>query len=213
MFADNFQGSSLNTRLWGAYSGEPGGDPSAWWDPSHVTVSGGVLHLTTSWGSFGSTGKQGWVSGGIGSLFDQTYGTYEVRMRSDAGAGISVIALLWPTVGWPPEIDFFEDAPADNARDHNAATLHYGPSNNTIQRSVSGIDFTHWHTVGVEWSPGRLVYTIDGTPWATVNSAHVPNVPMSLDIQTQYIGGVLSAPTPASSSTEVAWVVEYANNN
>ena len=47
------------------------------------------------------------------------------------------------------------------------------------------VDLTQWHTLGVVWTPGRLVYTIDGRNWATVANANVPSTPMVLDIQTQ----------------------------
>ncbi len=45
VLADDFTGTTLNTSNWGAYSGQPGGGPAGWWDPSHVVVKGGLLTL------------------------------------------------------------------------------------------------------------------------------------------------------------------------
>ena len=46
-------------------------------------------------------------------------------------------------------------------------------------------NFAKWHTLGVQWSPGRIVYTIDGRAWATVKHKAVPTIPMVLAMQTQ----------------------------
>ena len=70
--------------------------------------------------------------------------------------------------------------------------------------------------MGVEWTPGRLVYTLDGRRWATVRSPHVPDQPMELALQTQ--AGTCTdryAPCPDSSTPsrvtmQVDRVVAYA---
>ncbi len=213
LWSDDFNGPALNTSLWYPYSGQPGGDPLAWWNPNHVTVSGGELHLSTYQDHKGGTNSTGWVSGGVGSTQPQTYGAFEVRMRVDSGPGLSAIALLWPTVGWPPEVDFYEDAPQGTARNSMSATLHFDPNNDQIQKSLAGIDFTQWHTIGVQWTPGQLVYTIDGAVWATVTSSNVPDVPMSLDLQTQVVPvSGMTAPMASNVNMDVDWVAAYGMN-
>jgi beta-glucanase (GH16 family) len=214
VFADDFRGG-LDTSSWGAYSGRPGGDPGGWWDSSHVVVRDGILRLETYRDpAFGGR----WVSGGVSSsnALKQTYGKYEVRFRVDDGKGVAAIILLWPVRDhWPPEVDFFEDGGATSARDDMSATLHYRPDDEQIQREVRA-DFSRWHTVGVEWTPRRLVYTLDGRPWSTVASAHVPAEPMELDIQAQAgTCGHRYAPCPDSATPPrvgllVDWVVAYA---
>jgi beta-glucanase (GH16 family) len=214
VFADDFSGG-LDPSRWGTYSGQPGGDPGGWWDPSHVVVQDGVLRLETYRdAAFGGR----WVSGGVSSSYAlrQTYGKYEVRFRVDGGTGVAAVLLLWPVQAhWPPEIDFFETGGDTSARGDMSATLHYGPDDSQIQRSVSA-DFTLWHTVGVEWTPRRLVYTLDGRPWATVRSEHVPAEQMELDLQTQAgTCGNPYAPCPDSTTPShvdmlVDWVAAYA---
>jgi beta-glucanase (GH16 family) len=214
VFFDNFK-HGLNPSRWGRYSGQPGGDPGGWWAPSHVVVSNGVLNLETYRDPRFS---DRWVSGGVSSALalSQTYGKYEVRMRVDPGKGISVVALLWPSgPHWPPEIDFAENGGETNARNYMTATLHYGADNSQVQHTVYG-DFTQWHVLGVEWTPGTLVYTIDGRRWAVVKSTAVPAQRMELDLQTQAgTCGDPSAPcpdfsTPSHVTAQVSWVMAYA---
>jgi beta-glucanase (GH16 family) len=180
-----------------------------------VVVERGLLNLQTYRDPrFGGR----WVSGGVSSApaLKQTYGKYELRFRMDRGRGVAVVLLLWPSGNtWPPEIDFAEDGGTSNSRREMSATLHYGASNSAIQRTVHA-DFTHWHVMGVEWTPGKLVYTLDGRRWASVRGTQVPSEPMELDMQTQ--AGTCSdryAPCPDSStpskvSLQVDWVVAYA---
>ena len=183
VFVDDFSQGVDNSR-WLKYSGQPGGDPGGWWDPSHVTVTNGVLNLETYRDTrFGGR----WVSGGVSSspALRQRYGKYVVRFRMDAGMGVLGVLLLWPSSNiWPPEIDFAETGGTDDRRDKISATLHHGADDQQIPRILRG-DFTQWHTAGVEWTPGRLVYTLDGRRWGSVRGQYVPDLPMELDIQAQ----------------------------
>jgi hypothetical protein len=215
VFADDFTGTSLDAGSWGAYAGQPRGAPGAWWEPSHAVVAGGAALLRT----YRDPAQGGrWVSGGMSCAraLRQTYGKYLVRFRMDAGYGVAPVLLLFPSGDhWPPEVDFAEDGGATRDRDHMTATLHYGVDDRKIQRTVYA-DFTRWHTVGVEWTPGQLTYTLDDEPWATLSGAAVPAEPMELDLQTQ--AGTPGDPwTPAPDETtppevdmQVDWVVAYA---
>jgi beta-glucanase (GH16 family) len=213
VLADDFTEPQLDPAVWQTYWGQPGGDPGGWFDPSHIYLSNGALVLS-AYQDPADGGK--WATGGVSSSpgLSQTYGKYEVRFRFDAGAGIAHAILLWPTDNsWPPEIDFSEDNGSDRQTDY--ATLHYGTNNTMIGRQVA-VDLTQWHTLGVEWTPGHLVYTIDGQVWATVADVNVPSTPMALDIQTQaWACGTSTweqcpnATTPAHVNLYVDWVVAY----
>ena len=216
VFADDFSGTTLNTSNWGPYSGQPGGDTAGWWSPSHIVVGNCLLTLK---GYKDAAAKPGvFVTGGVGmkGTHAQTYGKYLVRMRADKGDGISAIALLWPQADvWPPEVNVFEDGGGN--RTSTTATLHCGPNgidNYQIQKTLTGYDFSQWHTLGVEWTAGKLVYTIDGTPWATVTDAGVPSIPMVLDLQSQSLecsqwNTCLDSSTPAEVDMQIDWVVAY----
>jgi hypothetical protein len=214
VFRDTFD-NGIDPLNWGLYSGQPGGDTGGWWDPSHVVASDGIAHLETYQDpKFNNR----WVSGGMSSshALKQTYGKYLVRFRVTPGFGVLTALLLWPsTTGWPPEIDFAENGGSSTDRPTMTATLHYGSSNSQIQHTVSA-DFTNWHIMGVEWTPGQLVYTLDGAPWATVNSPGVPSAPMEFDMQAQAgtCGDVYApcpdATTPSLVDLQVDWVQAWA---
>jgi beta-glucanase (GH16 family) len=96
--------------------------------------------------------------------------------------------------------------------------VHWGTvANHQIaQRSFAG-DFSQWHTLGVRWLPGRLVYTIDGQEWASVVSPNLPTKPMNLAIQTEANNDCtltwatcVDGTTPANVNLEVDWVAVYA---
>ena len=216
VFADDFNGTTLDTSNWGAYSGQPGGDTAGWWSPSHVVVGNCLLTLK---GYADAAAKPGvFVTGGVGmqGTHAQTYGKYLVRMRADKGDGISAIALLWPAADvWPPEVDFYEDGGGD--RTSMSATLHCGPNgidNCQVQKSPSAYDFSQWHTFRVAWTADKLVYTIDGTPWATVTHSGLPSIPMTLDLQSQSLecsqwNTCLDSSTPPEVDMQIDWVVAY----
>jgi len=178
-YVNDFLGKSV-LGGWGVYSGVPGSDPGGQFSPGHVSVSGGLLHLS-SWSDplYGGT----WVTGGLCHCgFAHTYGAFFVRTRA-TGPGPTVVELLWPANNqWPPEIDFAE---TDGGVGALSATVHWGASNNKDQRRLA-IDLTQWHTFGVVWTPGQLLYVVDGRVWGTVSRpSEIPNIPMTLDLQQQ----------------------------
>jgi beta-glucanase (GH16 family) len=216
-YSQDFSGTALPAG-WGAYQGQPGGDPDGYWLYKNVSVSGGYLNLTTTPNSDPQRAGTA-TSGGVSSWgHAQTYGLYLVRMKGDSEPGLNMsdILILWPQNNqWPPEIDFYEDS--GGARQGYAATLHPGPNGDnccTIQESFAN-DATVWHTYGVAWTPSSLVYTIDGKTVGTVNrsqltgAAQWPSIPMVLDIQSQNLG---SAQPGATTTMQIDWVKEYAQS-
>jgi outer membrane protein OmpA-like peptidoglycan-associated protein len=198
-YVNDFTGSSLPSG-WTTFSGQPSSDPGALWKASDVVVGSGVLALNAT------ESNGAWSTGGVCQCnVDDTYGAFFVRSRL-TGAGPTQVELLWPAVGWPPEIDFNETF---GATDLSTATLHYSSSNSQVQQTVS-IDMTQWHTWGVIWTPSSVIYTVDGTEWGEVsNSAEIPDQPMTLDIQQQtWCASDWACPT-SDESTYVDWVAEY----
>ena len=201
-YVTDFTGSSLPSQ-WDVFSGTPGGDPGAQWASSHVVVSGGVLQLNTAQDP---AYNNEWVAGGLCQCgLSKTYGAYFVRSRV-TGAGPTQVQLLWPTVGWPPEIDFNETGGNTNA---TQATVHFGASNSQQHNSVS-TDMTQWHTWGVIWSASSITYTLDGRVWGTVTDpSEIPNQPMTLDLDQQtWCASGFACPT-APQSELIDWVAEY----
>lgn len=212
VLADDFTGSRLDPARWRAYWGRPGGDPAGWWLPSHVKVTHGMLVLS----AYRDPSHGGaWVTGGVSSApgLVQTYGKYLVRFRMDAGIGVSHALLLFPADNsWPPEIDFSEDNGSGSAG--ALATLHYGAEDKR-QYAKLPIDVTQWHTLGVEWLPGSLAFTVDGRVWFRIHGPQVPALPMAMDIQEATWpcqgswGRCPDFTTPKVVNLDVDWVVAY----
>jgi outer membrane protein OmpA-like peptidoglycan-associated protein len=208
-YVNDFTGSSVPGG-WNVYTGTPGsGDPGSQWAANHVVVSSGLLKLNT-WQDPAFGGE--WVTGGVCQCgVSNTYGAYFVRSRV-TGVGPTQVELLWPTSGWPPEIDFNE---TNGMIGGSMATLHFGADNSQVHDTIN-TDMSQWHTWGVIWTATSVSYTLDGKVWAQVDDAsEVPHQPMTLDLQQQTWCGVLrnvnspsSCPT-TPQSTLVDWVAEY----
>jgi beta-glucanase (GH16 family) len=210
-FAANFR-HGLNTKIWTRYDGTPRCCHQTRWRPSHVVVKGGILRLQ-NYRDRAYGGR--WVSAGVsmGRSLNQTYGKYRVRFRMTKGHGIGMCMLLWPAHGWPPEVDFAEESSSVGARRFETSTLHFGRHNSEIHHRVHA-NFTRWHTIGVNWRPGKLVYTLDGHAWARTIGPEVPDVPMHLGLQTHVgtNGNTGSAPdsaTPAKVGLQIDWIKVY----
>jgi outer membrane protein OmpA-like peptidoglycan-associated protein len=201
-YVNNFTGTSLPAG-WGVFTGMASGDPGSQWGSAHVVVANGMLSLNT-WQdpAYGNN----WVSGGLCQCESaKTYGAYFVRSRV-TGPGPTVVELLWPTVGWPPEIDFNETAGVTNG---TSATVIWGASGGQSQVQLN-IDMTQWHTWGVIWTSTSVIYTVDGRVWGSFDvPSQIPHQPMTLHLQQQtWCTSNFACPT-SPQSTQVDWVAEY----
>jgi len=141
----------------------------------------------------------------------QLYGKYLVRLRMDPGPGNPPAILLRAYDGsWMPEVAFSEN----NGRlpQVEMAMLHYGQ--NSVKYSRLPLDLTVWHTVGLEWTPGKLVFTLDGLSWATITGVGVPKVAIAMATQTEAWpcdswAKCPNASTPSPFNLYVDWVAVY----
>jgi beta-glucanase (GH16 family) len=198
-FSDDFNGTQIDATSWSVYGANGPKGPHCWWD-KNVTVGGGMATLKV----LPSSLCDGYSAAGMCAcpVATQTYGKFEVRMKATVGNS-KITFLLWGANQWPPEIDFAE-FPADGdgmLRQRYNQTLHYS-SQNLMIHTYNEADMTSWHTVGVQWSPGLIVYTLDGRTTDTITD-HVPSVKMWLALQTD--GSADSTP----AYTYVDWVHVY----
>ena len=214
-FSEDFLGTSLNTSKWSSYSGRPGSDPDAQWAPSHVVVGNGKASLLTYKDSaYGGRWTSGAINNGRSGTASSS-GRYEVRMRAQKARGIAVVGLLWPRwAGWPPEVDFVEDR--DGYRTDYTCTIHYESATTAhgmIHTGPKYVDMTQWHTYGIEWKPGKVVYRLDGIAWKTIWTSKAPTVAMELALQTNAVTGPWGtkpdSTTPWKSTVELDWIVGY----
>lgn len=214
-FVDDFDRCELGDN-WGAYYGQPGGDPASWWEYDQTSVAGGMMRLRAEQ-------KDGrWVTGGASnSPVSQQYGKWDVRLRADRSDEISYHILLWPQNEiWPPEIDIAESA--DGTRQSMSSFLHWTGDDSAHHFSQADLvlDTSVWQTVGVEWDPTEIRYLVNGKVWArTPAGAQIPATPMWLGIQAQAgactkleqwgVGQCGQAGTPAVADVDIDWVAVY----
>lgn len=202
VLVENFD--SLDTNTWMVYH-----SPNAGENPRTgraTTVANGVLRLKG--GFYG--GRD--LSGGVATRSAQEYGRWEVRFKAEKGAGYTPVALLWPdrqSDGDYAEVDFAEII--DPKRQGGGIFVHAG--RRQAQRQLRA-DFTRWHTVAVDWLPGRLTFWLDGRK---VWDYRGPNVPegrrMGLALQNDVVCNEWSpcrnGSTPDTVSMYVDWVRIY----
>jgi licheninase len=169
-----------------------------------ATVANGMLRLKG--GRYG--GKD--LSGGVATRLAQRYGRWEVRFRAEAGNGYTPVALLWPTAqgegdGYS-EVDFAEIV--DPRRQGGGIFVHGGRGR--AQRQLRA-DFTRWHTVAVDWLPGRLTFWLDGRKVWDYRGSYVPDGKMGLALQNDVVcePRCRDSSTPATVSMYVDWVRVY----
>ncbi len=200
VLADGFNGDRLDPAKWQVYdapyaASHPG-------SPAGVHVSGGRLVLVG--GLYDGRDE----SAGVVSRLAQTYGRWEARIRADPGAGYSATAFLWPTRPGIPEwaeVDFAEIL--DPTRHTGALFVHHGREDRQVQRTAH-VDFTHWHTVAVDWLPSHLTFWVDGKALWTYRGPFVPQrADMHLFLRNEVREGFhRTAATPKRVTMEVDWV-------
>lgn len=202
-YVANFNTAGLPNG-WIAFSGHPGGIPTASFSKSHVLVSRGLLRVKTYRDpSFANQ----WTMGGLCQCERPSlYGAYFVRSRV-TGPGANNVELLWPNSNiWPPEIDFNENL---NHVSLTTSTTHWSQNNQTDFATLR-INMLRWHTWGVIWTPTHILYIVDGHPWHEFSTAaDIPNQPMVLDFEQRAVcPSTWECPT-APSSMLIDWVAEY----
>lgn len=202
-YVTNFIGASLPAG-WYVFTGKPGGDPGAQFAGTHVVIGGGLLRLN----AFKDPAFQNEVvTGGLCQCgLARKYGAYFVRSR-DTGPGPNDAALLWPKIGWPPEIDFNENG---GSTSNTSATLHYSGTNQMSQNFVK-INMTQWHTWGVIWTPTMVTLVVDGREWAKYAvPSEIPHQAMTLDFEQRTSCSKGRECPSGLQSMVIDWVAEYA---
>jgi len=188
-----------------------------WWDQSNATVSNGNLVLTATKGLNGHScwyGQCDYTSVRMMSTFSQTYGLYEARIKLPAGQGI------WPAF-WMQGSQYSTDpvgaGEIDIAEQNNRPPLdRLGGYTHTAQ----GINyFYHWmsepvsasyHVYGIAWTPSRITFFVDGTPYGHLDAYpgwpynHPFNIILSLAV-----GGGWPGPPTASTHFPVRMYVNW----
>lgn len=236
IWADNFNGPAgapPNPAKWRpvAWPGGTGDGELEYYTtrPSNVSLDGsGHLVITARRETYTGDGTtRSYTSGRIqtSGLFQTTYGELEARIKWPAGQG------LWPAfwslgydydrVGWPNsgEIDVMETL--GNNPFTAYGTIHgpsadspkgYGMTTYTRSRVLLTAGF---HVYGVIWSPSKIVFTLDGMPYAARSRASLGrgdrwafNKPFYLILDLA-VGGVWPGSPDASTRFPARMLVDW----
>lgn len=192
VFSDEFDGSQLDSNKWNTTMEFAGTHGPRYHNESYlsytldddVIVGDGLLRLRTDRkvvsgeepiGLFGYS--QGLVS--THDKFSFTHGYIEIRAKYPGGKGMWPCFWLMPEhQSWPPEFDIGEYYGGQKK-------MHYGLAYGnmlTPQWDSTGdteTDFVNeWHTIALEWTPGRAVWYVDGVAKKTITADYVPAIPM-----------------------------------
>jgi beta-glucanase (GH16 family) len=157
--------------------------------------------------------------------FQAKYGRIQARIRLPAGAGLwpafwavgtNSDRLTWPAGG---EIDVMENIGSDPFKTY--AVLHgpavynkYGYNLIAPKRSPSSLS-RGFHVFGFDWSPGKIVFTLDGRPFSTRTARGLPagagwvfNKPFYLILDLA-VGGNFPGPPNASTRFPATMLVDW----
>jgi len=192
VFSDEFDGGQLDTTKWNTTM-EFAGTHGPRYHNEHylsytldddVIVGDGQLRLRTDRKVVSGEEPIGLFdySQGLVSTHDKfsfTHGYIEIRAKYPGGKGLWPCFWLMPEhQSWPPEFDIAEYYGGQKK-------MHYGLAYGnmlTPQWDSTGdteTDFVNeWHTIALEWTPGRAVWYVDGVARKTVTANYVPAIPM-----------------------------------
>jgi beta-glucanase (GH16 family) len=232
LFDDEFDGTGLDSGNWHTcFWWAPSTctiethDELGLYRSRNVSVADGVLTLradrekAAGWNGETYDYTSGMVSSG-GSPYSSppeapgftfTYGYVESRLQVPAGAGlVSAFWLAMADHSWPPEVDIMEMLGSDTSR----TTMHYhyrraNGTHATVGDGWRGPDFSAgWHTFGVDWEPGSLVWYVDGVKRAQFSGAAVADRPAYLVLNLA-VGGTWGGPPDASTPLPAELRVDY----
>jgi hypothetical protein len=201
VFADDFDGTTLNTHDWDLYNSVGNGGHGLR-RPSALTLDGhGDLVVTAA-----MAGGQ-LVSGGMANRQNYRYGRFEFRVRTDPDPSgtMSGVVLTWPGSGrWPidGENDIYETGAAINSRSPFYSYVHYSAANRQYSFRQNA-DGAQWHTLAMEWTASAIrIYRDGALVWTVTDPAAIPQVAHHLCIQ-------LDATADRSLQTPVRMYVDY----
>lgn len=213
-FSDNFSQSSIDRSKWNlAYLYSPTiiNQEQQFYSPDAITLTQSALRITAEKVPIGG---QPYRSGVVTTLdkFSQAYGYFEVRARLPLGSGLWPAFWLLPqSEAWPPEIDIFEFlGHAMNTPNGglivSGQSFYAGDSQNPYR--MTGHAGDGFHTYGLLWQPGLLVFYIDGAERARIQRPEVPSTPMYI-ILNLAVGGNYPGTPNASTAFPAAMEIDY----
>lgn len=199
-FSDEFDGEKLKADRWKMLLPWAGAEDhhwhtdgyGSWVSEEDVSLSGGQLHLATR--KVDTKGKlrtfhytEGMVH--TSDKYRFQFGYTEVRAKAPYESGKGLWPAFWTLAdGWPPEFDVIEIWTSE-------PRLHQGycfekPKGQGWESYHAKTALAGWHTYGMEWGPGYIFFSIDGTINKRIFGDHVTSKAQYLILNSGVCSGV-----------------------
>ena len=188
LWRDEFSQPTLDRSLWTTEMHFAGTTEPRFHNPwyqsytmdDNVILTQGLLHLLTERRFVPGVRQFNYTQGLVISKRCFHYGYIETRAAFPEGRGMWPCLWLMPEgKAWPPEIDIAEYIGGKHLMHHGMT--HGDAIDNQWDSTYDGkTDFTQWHTLGLDWQPGRLVWLVDNIPVKEITASYVPDIPMIL---------------------------------
>jgi len=197
---------------WSRYDGPYGSEPRTCATPSHVSVSGGSMHLLMRHEASGRCGA-GWYTAGM--MLDKAFAsvdqrvTVRFRVVSDGVSGHHIIPMRFPPgARWPQggEEDYCEGSGSSGCH----TFLHYGDTPSTQVWHRHGFDLSRWHTVRFERRDHVVKAYIDDlrTPVWTHRGSSItlPDTKKQVVLQQECRSSGCPAGTTGTEDIQIDWI-------
>jgi hypothetical protein len=209
--SDQFSSGGVPAH-WRRYDGPYGSGPRNCATPSHVSVSGGSLHLLMRHKASGRCGA-GWYTAGM--MLDRAFASVDqrvtVRFRVVSGgvSGHHIIPMRFPPgARWPQGGE--EDYCEGSERNGCSTFLHYGDTPSTQVSHPHAFDLRQWHTVRFERRIHVVKAYIDDltTPVWTYNgsSRTLPDTKKQVVLQQECRSSGCPAGTTGTEDIQIDWI-------
>ncbi len=213
---ENFEGDSLNTKLWTPRFPWDGPQPGQLqrYAPENVTVKNGRLvikaeKLAGHENNDSSLGRREYTSGLVQSFdkWTQRYGYFEARVKLPTARGLWPAFWMMPDRGRDSGLDTWKRRDTGNGAMEIDILEHlceWGPGRNNVAVHWDGYGSDHkqwgsthvyfgptpdgWHNFGLLWEPGKLTWFIDGKKVIEWENERVSDVASYLKLNIQ-MGG------------------------
>lgn len=195
IIAEDFLTTSTSTTFGTTYANSwTSYDDGGKYYKSTISAHDGVMDFTLD----GIKGGAGW----FGSKYTQ-YGKFSMRIKAINASDNGTAIMLWPTgnIWGNGEIDY----PEGNFQG-TLGLFHHGINCTDCSASDSyntGVTWTNWHTVSIEWTPTSVKYYLDDALIKTVTH-DIPIYDHRYTIQIAPNG-----PSPQSGNFLIDWVAIY----
>jgi beta-glucanase (GH16 family) len=218
VFAEDFNGDTVDSDRWNALNGPQGhGTILNSSSPDKALVHDGSLFIVADRSP--KDAPLPYVAGFLDTLgkFARTYGKFEFRARFPYVPGVWYAIWATPWSQPFPEIDIeitnlqapqlwfvnhwaAPPLPADARRAYFVAPKD-------VKKPTDAVDLAQFHTYTLLWKPGLLELSVDGDVKMRRTDQGVPDLPLAWKINT-WIGGWGGTPT-AATAFPVSFEVDY----